>query len=335
MNKTKICKKCKREFPLNDMYFFKNKQLKDGFENSCKECRGSSFIKRKEKPIAKDGFKICSNCLIQYPSTLQYFSSDKQRKDGLSYCCKKCLNARNRKNYNSECKHEYYIKNKDRILEREKEYRENNIEMFKEKERKNYIKHRDRILEYQKRYRILNKDEISLKRKLYYENNKEVCNARAKKYYKDNKEALNAKCREYYKNNKDILREKYKIYRLNPSVKQQRKINEYKRRTLKKNSLSFLTKEQWNQVLIKFNNSCAYCGNKVEKLTLDHFIPLSKGGELSISNAIPCCVSCNSSKNNRDFFEWYRKQPFYDEQREKFIINHLKYKDGVQQISIL
>ncbi len=50
---------------------------------------------------------------------------------------------------------------------------------------------------------------------------------------------------------------------------------------------------------------CAYCGAQGE-LTWDHLIPTSKGGLNTISNHVPACKSCNSSKGDRDAIEWYR-----------------------------
>lgn len=41
--KFKECKKCKKAFPLTDVFFSKEKRINDGFENSCKICRGSGF----------------------------------------------------------------------------------------------------------------------------------------------------------------------------------------------------------------------------------------------------------------------------------------------------
>lgn len=335
MNKTKICKKCKRELPLDDTHFFKNKQLKDGYEGSCKECRGSSFTKRKDRPNVKDGEKFCSVCGNIYPNTLEYFPSDSQRKDGLGYYCKKCTNKNNRKNYNSEYKHNYYIKNKDRILNREKQYRLDNIEKFKEKEKLYYVNNTERILEYQKMYRIKNKESIRQKRKEYYSNNKELINTKTREYYKNNKEKLLFKSKQYYIENKEKISEYCKAYAKSERGKTLRKINENKRRTLKKKALSFLSQKQWQNIVDKFNNSCAYCGSDNVTLTMDHFIPISSGGEFTVSNIVPCCYSCNSSKNKYNFFEWYSKQEFYNKQREEKILKHLNYKDGTQQISIL
>ena len=53
--------------------------------------------------------------------------------------------------------------------------------------------------------------------------------------------------------------------------------------------------EEWQEVLIKFDNLCAHCA-KPEKLTVDHVIPLSRGGSNTIDNIQPLCRSCNSRK---------------------------------------
>ena len=62
----------------------------------------------------------------------------------------------------------------------------------------------------------------------------------------------------------------------------------------------------------------------VRKLTMDHVIAVSMGGSTDVSNIIPACQSCNSSKQNRDMIAWYTKQPFYSKQRLDNIIRYLK-----------
>ena len=49
---------------------------------------------------------------------------------------------------------------------------------------------------------------------------------------------------------------------------------------------------------------CIYCGS-TDHLSLDHIIPLNKGGPDEGSNLVWACRSCNSSKGDKDIFYWY------------------------------
>ena len=46
------------------------------------------------------------------------------------------------------------------------------------------------------------------------------------------------------------------------------------------------------------NGVCHYCGREVgaDALTMDHVIPLARGGKSVKSNIVPCCKDCNSNK---------------------------------------
>jgi len=48
---------------------------------------------------------------------------------------------------------------------------------------------------------------------------------------------------------------------------------------------------------------CVYCGT-TERITIDHVIPLTRGGKHEPENLAPACLSCNSSKNDRLLSEW-------------------------------
>lgn len=53
----------------------------------------------------------------------------------------------------------------------------------------------------------------------------------------------------------------------------------------------------WMKTLVDFGGCCAYCGAR-NGTTLDHFIPLERGGETVIENLLPACPRCNSRKGN-------------------------------------
>lgn len=100
----------------------------------------------------------------------------------------------------------------------------------------------------------------------------------------------------------------------------ERKLTTQKRRHDYRHNLS---KGDWAEAVVHFDFKCAYCGKR-EKITVDHFYPFSKGGLLTKNNIIPACSSCNSSKSNHLFEEWYKKQPFYDKHREKRILEFIE-----------
>ena len=57
-------------------------------------------------------------------------------------------------------------------------------------------------------------------------------------------------------------------------------------------------REAWVAIIEAFGGVCAYCGSD-EPLEVDHFVPISLGGDQSLDNFIPACRSCNAIKSNK------------------------------------
>ncbi len=51
---------------------------------------------------------------------------------------------------------------------------------------------------------------------------------------------------------------------------------------------------------------CYYCGKKVgaQNLTMDHVVPLIRGGKSVKSNLVPACKKCNQEKKYLLAMEW-------------------------------
>lgn len=64
-----------------------------------------------------------------------------------------------------------------------------------------------------------------------------------------------------------------------------------------------VTREDWHKICARYDNACAYCGTRT-KLTRDHVLPLSRGGNEHPDNLVPACMSCNSSKRAKLISEW-------------------------------
>ena len=65
-------------------------------------------------------------------------------------------------------------------------------------------------------------------------------------------------------------------------------------------------------LLRRDSHACQYCG-AMERLTLDHVLPKSRGGPDTWENLVAACVPCNTRKGNRTPDEAgmpLRRQPF-------------------------
>ena len=58
---------------------------------------------------------------------------------------------------------------------------------------------------------------------------------------------------------------------------------------------------EWLKIKKKYKFMCVRCHKKEPKikLTIDHILPISKGGKHDRKNIQPLCISCNCSKGNK------------------------------------
>ncbi len=52
--------------------------------------------------------------------------------------------------------------------------------------------------------------------------------------------------------------------------------------------------------------ACHYCGRPFspKELTMDHIVPVSRGGKTTKGNVVPCCKECNNAKKQLLPMEW-------------------------------
>lgn len=87
-------------------------------------------------------------------------------------------------------------------------------------------------------------------------------------------------------------------------------------------------RREWQK---EFDNphACIYCGNSA-KLTTEHILPVSCGGEDIADNCVRVCGSCNSSKGGRRLYEW-RGLEAKDEHHRIAEGKYLKYLFGLHE----
>ena len=54
------------------------------------------------------------------------------------------------------------------------------------------------------------------------------------------------------------------------------------------------------------SGACYYCGQSLmhKELTMDHIVPLARGGRSTKDNLVPCCKNCNTKKKSMLPIEW-------------------------------
>lgn len=158
--------------------------------------------------------------------------------------------------------------------------------------------------------------------------NRQKYNTRANKYRAANRDEINRRRAERTKQGKidgtlplsSTLEYKRSQYYRNQEKYNQKKAN-WRRRNRDKCLAQFhryrarklaalvdnVTAEQIEQMSIEQERKCFYCPKDITvDRTIDHVVPLSRGGKHELSNLVLACRACNSSKGSKLLSEWHR-----------------------------
>ena len=249
----------------------------------------------------EEAMKTCTKCGEDRP--LSAYTKDKSRADGLFPQCRVCRKAD---------KHEYYLRNKKDICDKSKQwhadnpekskvikkrYRDANKEIqnakaierkranpehYKDMSQRSYQKNRERYLEKHRQYRASNRQLIRQRSRTFYENNRDKVLAWQRERYAQNPERHNQLVRSWHSRNRD-----------------KRLGYLHARRARKLANGGTYTTSEWRALKAQYDHRCLCCGKQEPdiRLTIDHVIPLSKGGSNDIGNIQPLCRKCNQSKS--------------------------------------
>lgn len=164
--------------------------------------------------------------------------------------------------------------------------------------RESYQRNKDNRLKYQREYNSKNREKRTAQHREWRLKNPERRKAIALKWYRNNKH----KVQEYSRLHKAELREWFKgYYEKNKEAYIHR--GRLRRKKLATDPTSF-TLQEWNWLKDIYNHTCYGCMKKEPeiKLTVDHKIPLSKGGNNALDNIQPLCWPCNRKKFTDSWF---------------------------------
>lgn len=143
----------------------------------------------------------------------------------------------------------------------------------------------------------------------YYAATLERRRARAKEYYLAHREKILAQVKARAEAKKDVVlayqadRYAKNADKIKANVAAYRKANPDKKRHLDNRRRARKAGNGGSHTLAEREAKFAECGNvcyychQPSKLTVDHVIPLARGGTDDITNIVPACQSCNSKKN--------------------------------------
>lgn len=153
--------------------------------------------------------------------------------------------------------------------------------------RRKWIQERpDKSSEYQKRSRKLHLEERRKKDNEYSKTPKRALQKKVNndKYREKHRQRLREWQKRWRLNHKDY------IYFMNSQC------------TYRLKNLGIFTYKEWLSLKDKFKNICPAClrAEPEIKLTMDHILPISKGGLNLVSNIQPLCGECNGKKYTKE-----------------------------------
>lgn len=162
-------------------------------------------------------------------------------------------------------------------------YRARHPERVKAHKAASRARHREEIKAYNATYHVTNREELNARKRARYAARPEEGRAYAAAWRAANPEKQKARAAASRKNHQEA-----------------RRLAQARRQARKKGLPATLTGEQWQAILAVYKHRCAYCGKKESKkrpLTMDHVIPIRKGGGTTSNNIVPACQPCNGSKH--------------------------------------
>lgn len=227
--------------------------------------------------------KNCSKCKVLKPYS--EFGNHKKNKDGLNIYCKTCTRAASQK---------WKQNNKEKVLERSREYYHSNKETVKNTVKASRLKKYDEYLAYNRAWKAANKDQRAEYNKAWREANKEHIAITSRVWYEANHEKQKAK--------RKIWRESNKGHE-SAYAKEWRKKNPHRANAIaaKRRANQLKATPPWFE---KEKVELVYKKAKEWGMTVDHVIPLQGKDVCGLhcwANLQLLDGKLNSGKNNRDY----------------------------------
>ena len=175
--------------------------------------------------------------------------------------------------------------------------------------RKAYIaENREQVSAYHAAYYAAQPDKCKAASRAWREAHREHCNAKARECARVNPAARAARDARWYAKHREQGRASAKAWRMAHKEQCREYYKQYRDRQRSQSPITDVTLAGWRNLVALWGGQCAYCGDIPVRMSRDHVRPLTRGGLNMMSNLLPACRACNSSKHNRLLSEWPRYQ---------------------------
>lgn len=152
---------------------------------------------------------------------------------------------------------------------------------------------KDCVKKYNASYRNTNKAYFKEYLAEYQKENGKELYEKKKQYIAENKEAHWDRQHAWYEKNKEVIQARVACYKKEHPEQYQM----YANRRIAAKKTDIVENFSINDIAIMYGDKCFYCAAAFEHI--DHFVPLSKGGEHTLENVRPSCQACNLRKSNK------------------------------------
>lgn len=136
-------------------------------------------------------------------------------------------------------------------------------------------------------------------RREYQARNAERSRENKRRHYLANRDAYINRAKAAYRANPDAGKRRAKEHEQRNPYKKRQRTAQYRARLKLAKRFEVSTRD----IARLLNQPCIYCGT-VNRISIDHVLPLSRGGHHGIGNLASACLSCNASKRDRTVMEW-------------------------------
>lgn len=245
------------------------------------------------QPSLFDG-KPCHTCKIWKPLSefpLNYRANLGGNRASHEGNCKECLRAKSKR---------WQTANPEKKAAMHRRWKQNNIEHYRAYRREYHAEHPEIKRAHRKTDYARHAERYKARAKEWAQENPERCLAAQHRFHERNPDAAKGYMEKAIAKDPDAhyqkVRVKAKEYRQeNP---QKVRIAQGNCRAQRKKATGRFTNEEWSALCDKYGHQCLCCGC-VCKPSIDHIIPLARGGSNLIDNLQPICVRCNKWKHTR------------------------------------